>query len=231
MLINGIELSTYHATLSSKDIQTADIITYDDWLRKAPNPLYIGTKEMFKNIKLRFIIEDTDEQACMMDISNLVTALKKCTIKFDDLDFFYDCTISTKDSKPLVEKGYYELNVDLKAGYGYTGEVTIAMNNIASKTFTVAGNLSSPASITLTASINTSSVTINGFGEEITIKNLLANVPVVIDGETCTIIQNGSNKFADADLWGFPILIPGSTTITINNLNCATSIKYKPKYV
>lgn len=231
MLVNNINVSTYHAKLLNKDIQTAAITVYDDWLRKAHNPLYLGMQETFKTIKIQLVVEDTTDDACLTDISNLISQLKRCTVKFDDTARYYDCTLASTDHGRLVEKGYFVVNVELKSGYAYEAEVTETMTQVLTKTITVLGNLPSPAKVTITVPINTISLTIIGLGYDITINNLLANVPVIIDGELGTILQNGSNKFGDVVLWGFPVLQPGENVIAVSGSNCTISIKYKPKYV
>lgn len=49
--------------------------------------------------------------------------------------------------------------------------------------------------MTISVPADTISITLTGFGDSITINNLIANAPVVIDGEACTVMQNGFNKF------------------------------------
>lgn len=231
MLVNNVDISTYKAKLLTKNIQTAEVTIYDDWLRNALNPLYLGRQETFKSIRLQMLISDTTDNLCLTDISDLVSQLEKCTIKFNDVDFYYDCTLVSKEHTRLITAGYFGLEVELKSGYAYLAEVTENMDNMLSKEITVLGNLPSPAKITITADIGTISVTLSGFGGDITINDLTANVPIVIDGELGTILQNGSNKFGDVELWNFPFLQPGVRTISIDSEDCKISIKYKPKFI
>jgi phage-related protein len=230
MLINNIDISSFKATYLSKDIQTAEVVIYDDWLRNALNPLYLSKQETYKQIKLQLLIKDTEDESCLNDISNLVKQFEKCTIKFDDLSFYYDCLIVNKDHKRIV-KGWYTLDVELKSGYAYKSSVTETMNNVASKIITVQGNLPTPVIVIITVPINTISLTLTGFRDSITINNLLANVPVIIDGESCTVLQAGVNKFMDTDMWSFPVLQSGANTIITSNSNCVITIVYKPKYI
>lgn len=231
MLVNNVNITTFKAKLLKKDIQSADVIIYDDWLRAALQPLYFGKQETFKKLKLEFVIEDTDDEACLINISNLVKQLSKCTVKFDDLDFYYDCTISNVDHEQFVQTGYFLFNVELKSGYAYLAGVTETLNHVLTKNITVQGNLPTPAVVTVTVPVNTSTITITGFDTPIVIANLLANVPVVINGELCTVIQNGSNKFGETDFWSFPKLNPGANTIDVSSSNCVITVVYKPKFI
>lgn len=229
MLVNGIDISTFKAKLLSKDIQTAEIIVYDDWLRQSLNPLDLGKKEKYKQIMLEICIDDITNEDALNDISNLLKQLEKCTIKFDDLSYYYDCIIVSK-SHVMKSPGKYILNAELK-GFAYKAEVTETLNHVSSKTINVPGNQEAPAIVTVTVPADTISLTITGLGDDITIKNLKANVPVIINGEDGTVLENGVNKYDDTEMWKFPELKPGANTITVSNANCIINIKYKPRWI
>jgi len=231
MLVNNLDITTFKAILLSKDIQSSEVTIYDDWLRQSNNPLYMGKQEKYKKIKIQLLVEDIDNDSVLNDISNLVKQLEKCTLKFVDVSFYYDCTIvSSLNTK--IANGHYTLDVELKSGYAYKLAITETLDHVATKTINVPGNLPTPAIVTVTAPIDTISLTLTGFGDDsITIKNLKANIPVVIDGEACTVMSNGLNKFSDTDMWSFPVLQPGANIITTSSSNCVIQIQYKPKYI
>lgn len=232
MLINDIDLAVFKGKLMNKDIQTAEVTIYNDWLRKSLSPIYLGKQEKFKTIKMQILIEDDDTESCMIDISNLVHQFEKCTIKFDDLDFYYDCVISTTDSSRMTWGDKFLLNIELKSGYAYTTAITETMDHVASKTFTVLGNLFTPVQISITASINTSTLTLTGFQcGPIVVNNLLAGIAKIISGEACRVVQEGANVFGDVDMLEFPSLEPGVNIIATSNSNCVITLTYKPKYI
>jgi phage-related protein len=231
MFLNNIDISNYKAQLLTKDIQTAEVTTYDDWLRNALNPLYMGKQEKYKQIKIQLYIKDTDDNAVLNDISNIIKEFEKCTIKFDDIDFYYDCLIVNKNHTRLA-KGKYTLDVELKSGYAYKEAITETMTDVLSKTVNVPGNLPTPAVVTITVPTNESNVVLSGFGEDdITINNVQGNMPVIIDGEVCTVTENGVNKFGDTDIWQFPDLQPGDNLIGINSNLYTVQIQYKPRWM
>lgn len=229
MLVNNIDVATFKGKLLNKDIQLAEITIYDDWLRNALSPLYFGKQEKFKLITLQILIEDTSDENCLIDLGNLIRQFEKCTVKFDDISFYYNCTFASTDHERL-QKGYFLLNVKLKSAYAYLPTVTTILAG-SSQTITVLGNLPTPAVIILTPSINVASVTITGMEKVITVKNLRANNPIIIDGEQYLVTENGLNKFTDTDMWKFPILQPGGNTISINSGSVAVQIKYKPNFM
>jgi len=230
MLVNSIDINNFKAILLKKDIQSAEVIIYDDWLRQSNNPLYLGKQEKYKQIKLHLLIEDIDDESCLNDISNLIRQFEKCILKFDDLNFYYDCMIVDK-SHERIAKGWYTLDIELKSGYAYKPAVTETLNHVISKTINILGNLSSPAIVTITVPVDTISITLTGFGDSMIIKNLKANIPVIIDGEACLVTQSGLNKFVDTDMWNFPVLQPGANIITSSTANCVINISYKPEYI
>lgn len=229
MLINNIDISNFKTILLKKDIQTVEVTIYDDWLRQSLNPLYLGKKEQYKQIKVQFFIKDVDEESTLLNISNLIKQLEKCTVKFDDLNFYYDCVIANKNNERKV-KGMYILDVELK-GYAYKPTILEVMSHVITKTINVVGNQDTPATLEITPNINLMSIKISGLGEDIVINNLTSSQTVIINGEDCTITQNGINKFPDTDMWEYPILKPGSNIITIDNSNCTINIKYKPRWI
>jgi hypothetical protein len=207
VLINNIDIATFKAILTVKDIQTADVVTYDDWLRNALNPLYSGKTEQFKKINIQFAISDTTDDGALTNISNIVQQLEKSTIKFDDVSFYYDCTIANKSNEKITN-GFYLLNVELKSGYAYKPAVIETMNGITSKTITVPGNLPTPAVVTLTPTIDTISAALTGLSKNpIIINNLHANTPITINGEKCTVteadIDTTLNVATGAGKWNF----------------------------
>ena len=230
MLVNNIDISNYKAQLLTKDIQTAEVVTYDDWLRNALSPLYMGKQEKYKQIKIQLYIKDTDDNAVLNDISNIIKEFEKCTIKFDDIDFYYDCLMVSKSHSRLA-KGKYTLDVELKSGYAYKEAITETIIGVFNKTINVSGNLPVPAIVTVTVPSDGSNVTLTGFGEDdITIINVQGNSPVIIDGEKCTVTENEVNKFGDTDIWQFPVLQPGDNIIGINSNLYTVQIQYKPRW-
>lgn len=231
MLVNNIDIATFKAQLLTKDIQTATVVTYDDWLRKSLNPLNMGKTEQYKQLKITLYIKDTDDNSALTDISDLIKRFEECTIKFDDLDFYYDCSIVNKNH---VKKtlGRYTLDAELKSGYAYKPAIIETINQVSSKTINVAGNLPTDAVVTVTVPIDTISLTLTGLSEDsMIIRNLKANTPVIINGEDDTVLQSGTNKFGDCDIWEFPSLQPGSNTIETSISNCVIQISYKPRWL
>jgi phage-related protein len=231
LTVNNIDISTFNAVLLIQDIEPASVTIYTDWLRKGLNPIYTGKSEQFRQLNLSFLIRDTDRAACLTDISNLLAALEVSTLFFDNLPFYYDCTINGVPKITSSNDRKFQVAVTLQAAYAYLQAQTITLNGI-SQTINNEGNLSTPAIVTLTPSENLSSVILTGLSTNpITVNSLTENTAVVIDGEQCLVIENGANKFSDTDMWEFPSLQPGANVISINNSNITVQLEYKAKFM
>lgn len=237
MLINNIDpLVSFNAKLISRDIMPAETITYKDWLRKSLNPLVIAQAVNYISITLKYLITCAADMQALNNISNLVNSIRQSTIKFEDIDFYYDVVLTdngaTTERFNESSQGQFILTLELEAGYAYKSALIETLDHVSSKTINVSGNQSTPAIVTVIVSQDTSSLTLSGLSQDpITLKNLKANTPVIIDGEACTVLQEGTNKFPDTDMWEFPTLQPGANNIQTDNANCTIQIQYKPKWI
>ncbi len=229
MFVNGINIKEYNANLISKEIQTAEVTVFDDWLDFSLNPLYFGKTEKFKRIDIKILVQEETDEKALKNISNLIKEMSKCTLKFKDLSSYYDCTIVDKEHKRVI-KGVYEIDVELKSSFAYTSEEIVTLTDRTTNIH-VPGNTKTPAMVEITPTLNLIDLTIKGLGEDILIKNLTANKKIIIDGEKGEVTESGVNKYKDYDSWGFPYLHPGENTISINKDNVNVKIKYKPRWI
>ncbi len=184
MTVNNVDTMDYNARLLSRTIGLGTVTVYDDWLKNAINPLYFGDQVTYKQIKLTFLIKNTDDNSALTDISNLVSAMRKCTIKFGDMDYLYDCTLQEvgEPTKSILD-GRFKLDVTLKAAYAYLSTVsmtyTVTFDGDRNKSISVniQGNL--PVPIIIQAKILDADVD----------QNLKFNVPD--NADTTGWIKNG----------------------------------------
>lgn len=146
--------------------------------------------------------------------------------------------VSTSKDNNVVTKFEITITAD---PFKYEDTVTVEAGTASEKAFTVSGDYETPCIIELTPSGAITSYTIKGAArdpvtggaEDIVIKNLSAGKTVIIDGEACTVTEDGANKYADTEMWEFPTLVPGSNTLTFvsSSVSCSVTIKYKPRYI
>lgn len=80
--------------------------------------------------------------------------------------------------------------------------------------------------LTVTSAANVASASVMG----VTIQNLAADVPVIVDGRSKLVTAETANKFADTDLVSFPTLRPGANPITISGA-VTVQLAYYPTYL
>lgn len=230
MLVNNIDVTTFGVLSVDRDIQLSEVTTYEDWLRKGLSPVINYQKEYFKKIKCKFFFRAKSHEEVLSNISNFTSELKTCTLKFDDLDFYYDCTLENSNiiHHNILEK---TLEIEFKCAYSYKAVITENIDNQNTKVINSQGNLPAPAIVTIVLPIDIISYKIDGFEDSIIVNNIHANIPIIIDGEKCIVTENGQNKFSDVDMWSFPTIKPGENTISVDNSKGSLTIKYKPKWL
>jgi len=231
MLINEIDISNFKSKLMTRNIVNAQFVIVNEWLANSLTPI-IDDKIKHKYKTLTFTLDVICGNANELETmkSNLTKQLAISTIKFDDIDYYYKGFVIGDIVPHYIMEGNETLDITMLV-IAEKAEVVETMNHVASKTINIAGNSPSPAIVTITAQVDTISVTLAGLGDTITINNLKANIPVIIDGEACTVMSNGANKFGDTDMWEFPTLQPGVNSIGISTANCVINISYKPKFI
>lgn len=123
--------------------------------------------------------------------------------------------------------------------YKYGEQVEVTLSSTLSQTVTAEGEYETPCIIQITPLNDNSDLTITGIArdpitgedEPVTIKNLKKSIPIIVDGETCTVTQQGANKYPETDFWEFPSLLPGENQITLSNAANTVTIKYRPRYI
>ena len=174
---------------------------------------------------------------------NSILSQEEMEMRFaDETDKFW---VGTRVSGPEVDGGLLnvvgEFTMYCSDPFKYGEEVTVSVGTAASQNISVQGVSATPCIIEITPPNAITSFTIKGAArdpvtgeaEDIVVKNLSSGKTVIIDGEACTVTEDGANKYADTEMWEFPTLLPGSNTLTFvsSSASCSVTIKYKPRYI
>lgn len=117
MLINGIELSNLGIELFDRILYSNDIDTKQEWLDGDIQPTFIRQQDRFKTIKLEFLVLCQEEDEAFRRISRLTALLKKATIKFDDLNFTFDVSLTEAGEPTRLKNGNFVVAYTLSSGY------------------------------------------------------------------------------------------------------------------
>lgn len=237
MLIDNIDIKSFGAELLDKKIGTAETIINHEWPKGAYKPHIFSKENKYIPIQCKFVLKATTIQDLEEKTSHFTKKLEECTIKFDDIDFYFSCIMDSKANEYIGTDIQDNLEIEsieimFFSNYKYKSEIVEVANRVSSKTINVPGNLETPAILEITPSIDIIDLIVTGLSDSpITVKNLKAGKKVILNGEDSTVLQEGLNKFGDTDLWEFPRLKPGSNTITFSKNNTDINIKYKPRWI
>lgn len=229
MIINDVDIREYSAILLKKDIQLTEIDNYVEWLDGSLLPLKLKERKTFRSVKLEIVVKTENLEENLKQCSNLLNQLKDCHVKFKGIEGIHRLYMTSHERVNFVRTKTSRFFVEF-IGYYYKEEPEFISEDRRGSLF-VPGNTKTPAIVEVTPLINLIDLKITGLGEDITVRNLKANIPVIINGEKGLITERGKNKFNETDMWEFPYLSPGKNTISIDKDNVDIKIKYKSRWI
>lgn len=243
MIVNGIDLKEKYGSkilLGQQTIQERSITTFTNWMDEADHPTPgEKPKGKFFDVEAEMIIFGTSKTDAELTVSNIIADCMSGTIQLDNMDLELEGELKETE-KEFLKRWNYSLSLTFQAWEKTEEEVSIEITETG-KTINVEGNQTTTCIIELTPSGSITTYTIKGAArdpvtgeaEDIIIKNLTSGKKVVIDGESCTVTEDGANKYADTEMWEFPTLVPGSNVLTFvsSSVACNVTIKYKPRYI
>lgn len=231
MLINNKNISEFNAKLLSRSISNAEFNITNEWLNNSINPL-ISKDYNYKYKKLKFSLDIQCSNASELETikSNLFKELAISTIKFSDINYYYDGFVTTISEPSFITEVFETITFEMFViAHGKETIKNIKLGDTTC-TFNVDGNQVTPAIAEIIPSLDLIDLTLEGLSEDpIILKNLKDGETIYIGNGKVT--AGGKSKINDVDMWEFPNLKPGQNTIKINKANCTINIKYKPRYV
>ena len=231
MTINGIDLSTFCATLLSKRITNHEVVQIYDWLDGASSPVFSRTEQRFKDITLTVLIESTSEAETENQFSDLILALKDCVVAFSGMDKLYSCHFKGKVEPKRLTATALLTEIELLCHKTYLPEVVITANSVSHQIITSTGSLPSPCRITVTPSVAITEFVLYELGtSDIRIRNLEAGKPHVIDGILYRYLKDGVNDIANYHAFEWPVLPVGTTDVIFSHATAHITIQYFPLF-
>lgn len=238
MKVNGIDIGRYSAKQLRFEIEHREANVQSEWPAALTFPIMEKSQKGFKTITVAVAVYGNSKEEVIKNRSDLISIMyDELEVELDNYENCFMCSLDKITVKEAIKRKCHEVTLKF-IGFEFGNEISISMAN-TTVSVDVAGNDYAPCIVELTPSVDLSSVEIIGVGynlvlgkeEPIIIKNLKAGKKVIINGEDCTVLQDGANKFADAELWEFPILKPGNNAISCSSDKCTVVLKYKPRYV
>lgn len=175
-------------------------------------------------LEMVFYVGGASRQECDMHTSHLIAECRQCTIKTDEDSFEYLAVLTAYDIEYSGVDFYNEVTLTFSvikrmplSVYTFTG----------GGVFRNVGSIESGARITVTPKADIDELVVYG----ITVKNLSANMPFIIDGILGEVKSNGINRFADTDLIDFPKAFPGNNTLEVSDNTCTVEVAFYPTFI
>lgn len=242
MIVDGKDLTKKFKgkiRFGQQTIQPRQIKTYTEWTEHSLNPNRQWNPEpQFFDVIIEMIVSGNTKTEAEILISDATSDFINGDIfKLDNAELSIRAEV-TGIEKEFIKRWDYKVTVTMQGWEKSAGQHTVAINGTL-QTVSIEGNQPTPCIVEITPSVDLASVDVDGIAynhisgdkETITIRNLKAGKTVIINGEDCTVLQEGANKFADTDMWEFPVLKSGANTISCSSDKCTVTLKYKPRYV
>lgn len=218
-----------NVTWLSQTVKPRNVVTYVDWLAESFLPAKSKPNRYTDfEICIEMLVKGKSKEECELTMSSIMSDFDSGELQLDNMNFTYDFDFKSED-RELVKRWLYSYKINLNA-YSKKGILRTVEFTGKEKTLVMEGTAKSPAIVTIIPDIALVSFTVAGITDEaITIKDIARNANVVIDGQNCTITENGQNILYKTDLWEFPRLMPGKNIITLDN-SCSVKIDYRAFY-
>lgn len=176
------------------------------------------------NLSIVFYVEGTTEETMYINASNLIVAGKKCIINIAPNEFLYNAILTNS----TVEK--LEIEHFAKVTLTFVATITLPLRSVTFANGTGMlrniGSVESGARYIITSTTDLTELKIN----DITVKNIIKNMPFIIDGIEGKITSNDINRFLDTNLIDFPKVVAGENEITCDK-TVSVTVEYYPTFI
>ena len=128
MKINGKNITDYSAKLIDRVCSTQNIESVTDWLDSSVEGTLLRQDYEFKTMKLSFLVTENDEDAAYKQISRLTEEIKKCSIKFDDINLIFPCVLKGAGLPNRVQNGVFKVDYILLNDWGIGDAVNLSFD-------------------------------------------------------------------------------------------------------
>lgn len=233
MKIDGIDIRKYNAKQLTVDIQPPKIAVETEWIDGAPVPLEFETFIKAGTLKLSILFRGNSRNQIVRNVSEFMALLTHgVLIQLDGYKGYYKGKLTDDGLTKTIVKTRYTVNLTF-SGYMIDDEIKNTYRDRRTAQFEVLGTRDAPCVLEITPTVSMVEYRVEGFGDDpIIIQNLEAGKTIIIDGESGTVTQNGTNKFGDVDLWDFPVLKRGQKyTVGFSSDKCVVVIRYHPMWI
>lgn len=224
--VDGIDVyQSFNADLKEYTVEPGTLtVDYQQRIGKS-GLLLFGSESTPKLLTLTFYVGGENEDEAQINAERLIqSCARECVIRIGASRFEYASLLS--DAPTVEDTGVQCYLLVTLVLYAVRRLPLVSVHfNAAALRLHNPGAVASGLRIILTPAKKITSMQIG----DITVKELAAGVPFVIDGLSGTVAADGENRFADTDLTEFPQIQPGENEIILSQAVPAT-LEYYPTY-
>ena len=226
MIINGVTLDHYHAKLLDYIPGGTVVTNHYNLAYRSLSPVLLETEVALKTLTVSLTVQGRDRQQAAQYLSALTKELyRESQLEMPD-GYLYFCILTGISEASHTSEGLCDVTYTFDAVQRLP-LVTALLEAKGEQTFSCKGDVETECRLTITPSQAMESFTIN----DLTVKNLQAGVPVVVDGLKKLVTQAGENKFPETNLVQFPKLQPGDNLFTVSDPTVAVQVEYYPTFL
>lgn len=231
MKVNGIDIRKYNARQLTVDVQPPSISNSYEWLTRAALPTEFETQIRMGHLKLSIYFRGKDRNEIIRNASDFLTHFaKSCKLELDGYKGTYIGFATSNSYVKKRVKDRYVVNVEFD-GFFVDDDLSLIFDGESSATFYKVGTRDTPCVVEIYAKSALTNYTIAGLGEDIVVESLAAGKTVVINAKNGLVTIDGTNAFDKVDLWEFPVLRAGETSLTFSDTNARVTIRYTPMWI
>ena len=225
MTIDGTDISVFGAALVGLSTGLPEITNtyFYDGSMKSPRLIRLGGNVGLRKISLNFEVNGVSEHNTALNVSTLLNALRRGSeMEVGDGYSYYYALDSVGETTERISPTITTLSV-VCVGYRHGSTVTTVLS--ATGTIQVTGNYAAPAKFTINKT----------GGTEFHVNNMVYTgeegaETIVIDGYAKKVTKDGENVFSRMQMASFPLLSPGTNTITLNGTGTLT-VEFQPIFL
>ncbi|MBS6194253.1 MAG: phage tail family protein [Clostridiales bacterium] len=232
MKVNSIDIRKYDAKQLTADLQPPSISVNYEWITGALLPTEFETEVQMGHLKLQIYFRGKNRNSIIRSASEFMANFTKaCDLDLDGYKGKFRGFMTSNDYEKKKVKSRYIINLEFD-GFLYDDEIEISFDGVTSGSFYMVGSRKTPCILEVYAKSALTNYKIAGFGEDdIIVESLAAGKTVVIDGKTGLVKVDGANAFGTVDMWKFPELAAGETSLTFSNTKAKVTIRYTPMWI
>lgn len=231
MKVNGIDARKYDAKQLTVVFSPPSIAVNYELLSGAKLPIEFETDVPLSHLKLTVYFRGKNRNSINRNMSSFMENFtSSCILELNGYQGRFKGYLTNDNYEDTISKQRKKLNLEFD-GYFYDEELSIVFDAVMSGTFYMIGSRTAPCTIEVYAKKELTNYVISGLGNDIVVETLAEGKTIVIDGIKGLVTMDGENAFSVINLWEFPTLKVGETSLRFTNSYAKVTIRYFPMWI